>query len=176
MNGGTAEVWASNKTQAVIDGTTSITDFNEFVRRVEDAFGDSNRMQTVRTKLHNLCMTAGMSANEYTAQFKILARCTGFNDEALKDMYAHGLQLAILDKIHSQLALPVDLHAWKESAQHIDLNHHRLLEIKQVQMSHAQPFPCTTTTPQSVNTLSVPPTTHNTINTEVFEQPSTNGH
>ena len=147
MNGGTAEIWASNETQVVIDRTTSITDFNEFVRWVEDAFGDPDRMQTARTKLHNLRMIVGMSADEYTAQFKILAGRTGFNDKALEDAYAHGLQPAILDKIHAQPALPIDLHSWKESTRCIDWNHRRLLEIKRAQTSHVQPFPCTTTTP-----------------------------
>ena len=108
----------------------SLTNFNEFIRQVEDTFGDPNQTQTARTKLHDLCMMAGMSAHEYTAQFEILAGRTSFNNEALEDVYACGIQLAILDKIHTQPALPVDLHSWKESTQHIDQNHCRLLEIK----------------------------------------------
>ena len=116
MNGGSAEIWANNEMQAVIDGTTSITTFDEYVKRVEAAFGDPDRARTARTKLHDLRMAPGTSADEYTAQFEILAGRTGFNDEALEDTYARGLPPAILDKIHTQPVLPVDLNAWKETA------------------------------------------------------------
>jgi len=85
MNGGIAEVWASNETQAVINGTMLIITFNEFMKQVEDAFGDLDQTQTTRTKLHDLHMITGMSADKYTAQFEILSRHTGFNNKALKD-------------------------------------------------------------------------------------------
>ena len=116
MNGGSAEIWANNETQVVIDGTTLITTFDEYIKRVKAVFGDPDRARTVRMKLHDLRMTPGISANEYTAQFEILAGRTGFNDEALEDVYARGLPPAILDKIHAQPILPADLNAWKETA------------------------------------------------------------
>ena len=71
-----------------------------------------------------------MSADDYTAQFEILAGRTGFNDEALEDAYARGLPAMILDKIHAQPSLPSNLKAWKEATCQIDRNHHRLLEVR----------------------------------------------
>ena len=83
--------------------------FDEFIKQVEDAFGNPDWTQTMGTILHNLCMISGMSANEYAMQFEILARCSGFNDEALEDTYACGIQLVIFNNIHMQLALLADL-------------------------------------------------------------------
>lgn len=136
MTGGSAQTWAHNETEAVINGTSSISTFDAFARRVEDAFGDPDFARTARTKLHDLKMTSNMSADEYTAQFEILAGRTGFNDAALEDAYARGLPPAILDKIHAQPSLPADLKAWKESARQIDRNHRRLLEVRRAQTPH----------------------------------------
>ena len=101
MTGGSAQTWAHNKTEAVINGTYSISTFNAFSRRVEDAFGDPDLSRTAHAKLHDLKMTSNMSADEYTAQFKILSGRTGFNDAALEDAYACGLPPTIFDKIHA---------------------------------------------------------------------------
>ena len=75
-------------------------------------------------------MSLSMSADEYTAQFEILAGRTNFNDAALEDAYSRGLSTAILDKIHAQPTLPEDLKAWKEAACQIDHNYCHLLEMK----------------------------------------------
>src|SRR3979490_49484 len=131
ISGGSAAIWAHNKTQAIIDGTSLITTFDEFTKQVEEAFGDPGRARTAHTKLRDLKMTSNMSADDYTAQFEILAGRTGFNDEALEDAYARGLPVMILDKIHAQPSLPSNLKAWKEAACQIDRNHHRLLEVRQ---------------------------------------------
>ena len=136
MTGGSAQIWAHNETEAVITGTSSVGSFEDFSRRVEEAFGDPDRAQTARTKLHDLKMTAGMSADEYTARFEILAGRTGFNDAALEDAYSRGLPAIILDKIHAQPSLPTDLKAWKEAACQIDRNHRRLIEVKRAQTVH----------------------------------------
>ena len=55
-------------------------------------FGDPNSDRTACTKLHNLRMTSGMSADEYMAQFEILAARTNFNDPALEDATPMALQ------------------------------------------------------------------------------------
>ena len=73
MTRGTAEVWAHNQTQAIIDGTSliptfeafstssiptfeafgmsSIPTFEAFIKQVENAFGDPDRSRTACTKL-----------------------------------------------------------------------------------------------------------------------------
>ena len=88
MMRGTAEVWAHNQTQAIINGTSSIPMFEVFIKQVEDAFGDPDRSRTARTKLHDLKMSSSMSADEYTAQFEILTGRTNLSDAALEDAYS----------------------------------------------------------------------------------------
>ena len=126
------------------------------MKQVENAFGDPDRSRTAHTKLHDLKMSSSMSADEYTAQFEILAGRTNFNDAALEDAYSQGLSTAILDKIHAQPTLPADLRAWKKAACQIDHNHHRLLEIKRVQPTRTFSRPTPPRTSNSVFTT--PPT------------------
>src|SRR3979490_1682319 len=127
MSGGSAAIWAHNKTQAIIDGTSLIMTFDEFTRQVEEAFGDPDHARTAHIKLHDLRITSNMSADEYTAQFEILAGRAGFNNESLEDAYSWGLPAMILDKIHAQPLLPSNLKAWKEAACQIDRNYCCLL-------------------------------------------------
>src|SRR3979490_1642529 len=46
MSGGSAAIWAHNKIQVIIDGTSLITTFDEFTRQVEEAFGDPDHART----------------------------------------------------------------------------------------------------------------------------------
>ena len=131
MSSGSAYIWAQNETDTVIKGSSSFKTFEDFTKKVEETFGDPDSTRTACTKLHNLRMTSGMSADKYTAQFKILAARTSFNDPALQDAYSHGLAVMILDKIYAQTSFPKDLKAWKDSAFQIDWNHCCLLEVKQ---------------------------------------------
>ena len=57
MTKGTAEVWAHNQTQAIIDSMSSIPTFEAFIKQVENAFGDPDCSRTARTKLHDLKMS-----------------------------------------------------------------------------------------------------------------------
>jgi hypothetical protein len=139
MSGGTAQVWAHNETETIINGTSSITTFEEFTRRVEETFGDPDRSRTARTKLHNFKMMPNMTVDDYTAQFDILAARTGFNEAALEDAYSRGLLTAILERIHAQPSLPRNLKAWKEIASQIDRNHRRFTEIKRAQAPRPTP-------------------------------------
>ena len=152
MSGGSVHIWAQNKTDAVIKGTSSFKIFKDFTKKVEETFGDPDSTRTACTKLHSLRMTSGMSADEYTAQFKILVARMSFNDPALEDAYSHGLTAMILDKNHAQPSLSKDLKAWKESACQIDWNHRRLLEVKQGQV----PLATTRFTAAWTNTIPVP--------------------
>ena len=71
MMGGSAQIWAHNETAAVIRDNSSTGSFEDFTKRVEETFGDPDCTQAARTKLHDLKMTSGMSADEYTAHFEM---------------------------------------------------------------------------------------------------------
>src|SRR5882724_4354951 len=103
MWGGMAQVWAANKTSAVLDNTSSFGTLAELLALIKRTFGNPDWERTAHTQLHALRMTRGMTAEEYTASFEILATWTGFNKAALKDMYIHGLSQSILLKVYSDL-------------------------------------------------------------------------
>ena len=113
MHGGTAQVWAANETMAVITGTSQMQTLDIFLESVEKTFGDPDQAQTACAQLHELRMTPGTTAEDYTAQFEMLAGRTGFNNAALKDIYVQGLPNSILQKIFAQVTLPNGLAAWK---------------------------------------------------------------
>ena len=86
MHGGTAQVWAANETMAVINGTSQMQTL-DILENVEKTFGDPDTACTAHAQLHNLRMTPGTMAEDYTARFEMLAGRTGFNNEALEDAY-----------------------------------------------------------------------------------------
>ena len=55
MTKGTAEVWAHNQTQAIIDGTSSISTFEAFIKQVENTFGDPDRSRTAENVIEHVC-------------------------------------------------------------------------------------------------------------------------
>ena len=128
MCGGTAQVWAANETMAVITGTSQMQTF--FLESVEKTFGDPDWAQMAHAQLHELKMTPGTTAEDYTAQFEMLAGRTGFNNVALKDIYVRGLPNSILQKIFAQVTLPNGLAAWKMVVQNLDHLHQSLTELK----------------------------------------------
>ena len=113
MRGGMAQVWAGNETTAVIEGTSQTHTLDEFLVRVERAFGDLDWARTARMQLHELKMAQGATAENHTAQFEMLAGRTRFNDTALEDAYNRGLPNSILQKVFVQTTLPKGLDEWK---------------------------------------------------------------
>jgi hypothetical protein len=116
MKGGSAGEWAANHTRSMLEANQQpFTSWDDFRVRFEAAFGDSDCQAQARQSLHNLRMTKGMTAEEYTAAFEALAGRTAFNDEALMDAYERGLQRGIVEKIHLDI-LPTTLQDWKDKA------------------------------------------------------------
>ena len=113
MRGGTAQVWAVNEIMAVITGTSQMQTLDIFLESVEKTFGYPDRAQMAHAQLHELKMTPGTMAEDYTARFEMLAGRTGFNDAALEDIYVQGLPNSILQNIFTQVTLPNSLAAWK---------------------------------------------------------------
>ena len=123
MRGGTAQVWAANETMAVITGTSQMQTLDIFLGSVEKTFRDPDRARMARAQLHELKMAPGMTAEDYTARFEMLAGRTGFNDAALEDIYVWGLPNSILQKIFAQVTLPNSLAAWKTVVRNLDHLH-----------------------------------------------------
>src|SRR5882672_8842214 len=76
-------------------------------------------------------MTTGMTADEYTAKFEMLARRTSFNEAALEDTFIRGLPQSILLKVYSQTSLPSGLDNWKTVICNLDRLHQGFAELRQ---------------------------------------------
>jgi len=76
-------------------------------------------------------MTTGMTADEYTAKFKMLADRTGFNDAALEDVFIRGLPQSILFKVYSQTSLLSGLDNWKTVIHNLDHLHQGFSKLRQ---------------------------------------------
>ena len=94
MHGGMAQVWAANKTMAVINGTSQVQTLDIFLENVEKTFEDLDRARTACTQLHDLRMTPGTMAEDYTARFEMLAGWTSFTAVCI----IQGMRLFILKK------------------------------------------------------------------------------
>ena len=67
MRRGTAQVWAANKTMAVITGTSQMQTLDIFLESVEKTFRDPDWAQMAHAQLHKLKMTPGTTAEDYMA-------------------------------------------------------------------------------------------------------------
>ena len=84
---GIAQVWAENETNAILSHSSMFTTLSELLAGITRTFGDPDRERTARAQLHALKMTMGMTADEYTAKFEMLAGRTSFNEVALEDTF-----------------------------------------------------------------------------------------
>lgn len=124
MKQGHAAVWANNIATAMLDPETDnpYATFDDFQDAFEKAFGNADKAQKARTELAKLSMKPGDSVEEYTTQFETYAKLTGYNDEALIEIYSNGLLQRMVDKIYSnpEGTLPPTLEAWKTKARQLD--------------------------------------------------------
>src|SRR5882724_7606455 len=123
MRGGIAQVWAENETNAILSYTSTFATLTELLSSIERTFGDPDQERTACAQLHALKMTAGMTADEYTARFEMLSDRTGFNDAALEDVFIRGLPQLILFKVYSQTSLLSVLDNWKTVICNLDCLH-----------------------------------------------------
>ena len=76
-DGGMAQVWATNEANAVLANRSTFNTLEELLAAIERTFGDPDCKRTACTQLHALKITAGMTADEYMANFEMLVERTG---------------------------------------------------------------------------------------------------
>src|SRR5882724_1150647 len=112
---------------------------------------------TACSQLHALKMTTGMTADEYTAKFKMLADRTGFNDAALEDAFIQGLPQSILFKVYLQTSLPSGLYNWKTIICNLDCLHWGFAELRQsIHLTKTQTPQTQTFQPQTPAAIHMP--------------------
>ena len=67
MRGAMAQVWAVNETMAVITGTSQMQTLDIFLESIKKTFRDLDWAWTAHAQLHELKMTPGTMAEDYTA-------------------------------------------------------------------------------------------------------------
>ena len=78
---------ATNETNAVLANRSTLKSLEELLAAIEGTFGDPDHERTAHTQLHALKMMAGMTVDEYMANFEMLTRRTGFNKAALENAF-----------------------------------------------------------------------------------------
>src|SRR5882724_5041821 len=154
MSGGMAQVLAANETSMTLANTSMFNTLEGLLMSIERTFSNPDRERMACTQLHALKMMPGITAEEYTANFEMLARRTGFKKAALEGAYIQGLPQSILLKVYSQTSLPSGMDNWKAVMHNLDCIQIGYAELKQsIHLSQA-PFPQmnTPTTTQTPDT------------------------
>ena len=68
IHGGMAQVWAANKTMAVINGMTQMQTLDIFLENVEKTFRDPDQACMACAQLHELKMVPGTTASDARVQ------------------------------------------------------------------------------------------------------------
>src|SRR5882724_8131619 len=87
MSGGMAQVWAANETSVTLANMSTFNTLEGLLTSIENTFRDPDRERMACTQLHALKMMPGMTAEEYMANFEMLAGRTSFNEAAVEDAY-----------------------------------------------------------------------------------------
>ena len=111
---GTASQWFSNF--LIQDPLPPVvTNWNTFVRELNDMFGDRHRSHTAQQALRSLRMVDSNPVNGYVVKFTRWANMTGFDDTALtSDFYA-----GLCQRLKNQLALTGRPTGYAELRDHV---------------------------------------------------------
>src|SRR5882724_5409900 len=120
MSAGMAQVCAANETSMTLANMSTLNTLEGLLTSLKKTFGDLDRERMACTQLHALKMTPGMTAEEYMANFEMLAGQTSFNEAALENAYVQGLPQSILLKVYSQTSLLSGMDNWKAVVCNLD--------------------------------------------------------
>ena len=120
MRKGQASEWAAYWYEQVRDGPEQKDAwFAEFISEFTKAFITMDAAAEARVKLLQLRQNG--TADEYNAQFKMLAtRANITEDAALEQLYQRGLQHKLLERIYTMAILPGKMTEWYDAASRLD--------------------------------------------------------
>lgn len=123
MKGGTAGQWSRRKIKQYSKSGGTLC-WDTFLADFRQSFSDPDPKGTARHKLRILKQGTG-SADEYVASFRELMDDTGYNDDALVEMFEKGLSRLLVDRIYTLPDLPETLDEWISQALKFDRLHRR---------------------------------------------------
>jgi Retrotransposon gag protein len=122
MKGWTAGQWSKRKVKQYAQlGATS---WDTLFADLRHAFSDPDPKGTARHKFGKLKQGTS-TADEYVATFKELMDDTGYNDDALVEMFERGLKKLLVDRIYTLSDLLETLDEWMSQALKFDRLHRR---------------------------------------------------
>jgi len=147
MKGGTAGQWSKRKLkQYAKEEHERPPSWDSFLVDFRHTFSDPDPKGTARHKLSKLKQGTN-SADEYVASFRELMDETGYNNDALVEMFERGLSKSLVDRIYSLPEFPNTLEDWMSQAMKFD----RLQRRREEKYRHAAPSgqPIARSPPQS---------------------------
>jgi hypothetical protein len=117
MKGGTAAQWSRRKLKQYANGEDP--DWDTFLQDFRQTFSDPDPKGTARHKLSKLKQGTN-SADEYVSSFKELMDETGYNEDALVEMFERGLTKSLVDRIYTLPEFPETLDDWMSQAMKFD--------------------------------------------------------
>ena len=118
MKGGTAGQWSKRKLKLYAK-ERRVPTWDYFLADLMHAFSDPDPKGTARHKLSKLRQGAN-SADEYVASFRELMDDTGYNGDALVEMFERGLAKSLVDRIYTLPEFPETLEDWMSQAMKFD--------------------------------------------------------
>lgn len=155
MKGGTAGPWAKIKVKEYRD---SLPPWETFHREFQEAFGDPDPANTARHKMDHL-KQGSRTAEEYITSFREIQADTGYNDPALVDKFAKGLNSALVDKIYNLPQMPISLKEWMEWSTRLDRQWRQRETLKKAWRTNPEPKPLISPKPPATSSTStsIPP-------------------
>jgi hypothetical protein len=136
MKGGTAGIWADQAADVIGMGDSPFESWKEFVSKFSSVFCDPDKGATARQKMEIL-KQGFKSADEYIAEFALLANQTGYNDQAHVEFFQKGLNQSLVNKIYNLSQMPTTPQEWYGYAQRFDLQQRMLDSRRKADMSSA---------------------------------------
>jgi len=125
MKEGTAGPWSRRKIKQY-SKQGKIPTWDSFLEDFRNTFSDPDPKSTARHKLRKLKQGTN-SADEYVASFRESMDETGYNDDALADMFEEGLTQELVNMIYTlpEFCFPKTLEDWMSQAMKFDRQHRR---------------------------------------------------
>ena len=125
MRGGNTGPWADQRLDQIQRGDTfnppifPFPSYAAFIDLFDLRFAEKDEAEKARHAIR-LLKQGGKTCDNFIANFKTLEPLTGYNDEALVEMFKQGLNPVLVDKIFFMENMPTNLAGWKRIASRFD--------------------------------------------------------
>lgn len=116
MRGGTAGPWKEACIEEAGEAKSFGT-YKAFLKKIREAFSPSDQKGEATLLMKTLQMRAGMTADEYIAQFRTAATRSGIKEDAsLIDYFMDGLPIPLMEKVSMMDSAPITIEGWYTQA------------------------------------------------------------